>query len=34
MLVTCSPSASYDAGIKTVLIWMPNFLFWLPTSGT
>jgi len=33
MLVTCSPSVSYDAGIETVRIWMPNFLFWPPTSG-
>src|SRR6266702_398382 len=32
-LVTCSPSVSYDAGIKTVRIWMPNFLFWLLTLG-
>src|SRR5947208_634523 len=30
-LGTCSPSVSYDAGIKTVRIWMPNFLFWLLT---
>ena len=23
----------YDGGTKTVRIWMPNFLFWQPTSG-
>lgn len=28
-----SPSMPYDAGIETVRIWMPNFLFWPPTSG-
>src|SRR6266478_3898491 len=23
----------YDGGTKTVRIWMPNFLFWRPTSA-
>jgi site-specific recombinase XerD len=32
-LVTGSPSMPYDAGIETARIWMPNFLFWPPTSG-
>jgi hypothetical protein len=32
-LVTDSPSVPYDAGIKMVRIWMPNFLSWRPTSG-
>src|SRR6516162_7512322 len=27
------PSVSYGAGIKTARTWMPNFLFWLLTSG-
>jgi hypothetical protein len=34
IIVTYSPSILYDAGIETVRTWMPNFLFWLPTSGT
>src|SRR6516162_1126871 len=33
MLVIGSPSVPYDAGIETARIWMPNSLFWLPTSG-
>jgi hypothetical protein len=33
MLGTYSPFVSYDAGIKTVKIWMPNYRSWRPTSG-
>jgi hypothetical protein len=33
IIVTYSPSIPYDAGIETVKIWMPNFLFSLLTSG-
>src|SRR6266536_1105924 len=32
IIVTYSPCIPYDAGIETVRIWTPNFLFWLPRS--
>jgi hypothetical protein len=31
IIVTCSPSIPYDAGIETVRISTPHFLFWPPT---